>query len=128
MQLLRMTKTSKCADPRDKIYRLLGLADDIDPLTFNIDYTEIETATPSHTSLWNYYIIDSAPAMRLHGYTVMRQLPAPTLTSCKPLLTDFEDFQKSLNGVDIGILGLSAGTPTGHGRTLETQNLIRLSS
>jgi hypothetical protein len=71
-QLMSLTKESRCSDARDKVYALLGLADDPNISSITVDYSESRESV--YWSLWQFYVIDRPPSARIQGSQTLQRM------------------------------------------------------
>jgi S-ribosylhomocysteine lyase LuxS involved in autoinducer biosynthesis len=97
--LLQMTSNSKCTDPRDKVYALLGLSADCQNGKFVVDYSQ--GMEHLYVSLWKFYVCHTSPSMVMHGSHILERLLASSM--------DRRDDQY-LPQVDLDVVGWAKGT------------------
>lgn len=88
--LMSMTKSSKCSDVRDKVYGLLGLAEDPNADGIPIDYSSDSKSL--YSSLWKFYVTNRPAYSRIAGCQILNRTTKGTEldgVGCSDLLTDF---------------------------------------
>jgi hypothetical protein len=89
-ELMMINRAFKAADPRDKVYALLGLATDVDTSTFKLDYSEPYTTTFERAAR---FLIEGGEAM-----AVLYQAGRPT----KDLPSWVPDFRIQIESGQLG--------------------------